>query len=367
MTEAPSPFSKHNPRLQTAWDATSLTAFAMCPRRYYYQIIMGWRKDSTDLQFGILFHVGREAFWRARLSGATRDEAQLLAVERLMKASVTYTEDGTPIFWNGEYAEMWRCIGTEKYKPGSQRKCPYSHKGRWTMGPSPSICGECGSETHIETRWLPYDNTKNRLTLVRTLAWYCEDQPEEMLDGLHPITLPDGNPAIELPFRLPLPWTNEHGETLLWCGYLDDISCMGNDHFVVDGKSTKMALSSSYFEGFQPNFQFDGYDLAGNMMFPDLSIKGVIADSAQVMVGGSRFGKHVFYHNDSQREELLSDIKHWTGEAEKCAEDGHWPMNRSSCRVCKEFRGICSKDAASRDKFLEADFKKEFWNPLEDR
>lgn len=44
---------------QFAWDSTSLTAFATCPRKYYYSNIQGWTSElrSVHLIFLSLIHI----------------------------------------------------------------------------------------------------------------------------------------------------------------------------------------------------------------------------------------------------------------------------------------------------------------------
>lgn len=374
MTEAPSMFSSANPRLQRAWDATSLSALQKCPRYYQYTILEGWRGSTIDIEFGGLFASSVERYKKARLRGNSRDDAQLVALQYAMEASghydVTVGWDEVPVWapWGGDYRTQWRCTGTEPYKneKGNKAKCPLSHKGVWQEDFCPPICGICGSPTEEASNWVPVNPAKDRYALIRAVVWYCEEQPEDMALGLAPINLPNGQPAVELPFRLPMPWKTPSGEPYILAGYLDSIVRFGDELFIADDKTTKHMLNKGFWDGFSPHVQVDTYDLAGSIMFPDLPIKGVIIEGTQLLVGGARFGKHPIYHNEAQREEYFAELEGVIREAEKYAEAGHWPMRRSSCTICG-FKKICSKSPQVREQYLAADFKKKHWNPLQER
>jgi len=364
----PSAFSAHNPQLQVAWDSTSIGSFMFCPRRYEYEILNGYVGSSTDLEFGIMFHKAVEVFTRARLSGSTRDAAQLLALRCALDISGRRTEEGAWVPWGGCYVDQWRCTGTEPYKneKGNKAKCPFSHKGHFFPTPGPSICGQCGSAVEVASNWLPIAPAKDRLTLIRLVVWYCEEQPTDLRDGVLPVSFADGTAAVELPFRIPMPWKNGHGETIILCGYLDRIVTFGTEGLTVDLKTTKKGLTKGYFETFAPNIQFDIYDLAGALLFPDWALRGIMVDAAQTLVGGANFGKHIVYHTDTQREELIEDLRYWTEQAEAAAKRGYWPMNRRNCWLCP-FKGVCRMEPGKRKMFLDANFSRREWNPLAER
>src|SRR3990167_10167094 len=86
-------FSPANPKLQIAWDATSLYALMFCPTYYQRTIIEGWRlPGNVDLDFGVFFAGAVEVFKKARLSGAACNDAGVGAVEWVIKASGRYAE-----------------------------------------------------------------------------------------------------------------------------------------------------------------------------------------------------------------------------------------------------------------------------------
>lgn len=394
MSDTPSMFSSYIPKLQIAWDATSFKALMTCPRQYQYAILEGWRpiQDKIDLEFGGYFASSVERYKKARVEGRSKQEATLTAVRYAIEASWIQGPDngtcpcpdgcngcertgGGP--WGGRYEEMWNCTGTTPFKnaKGNRAKCPYSHKGSWFPAPGPSTCS-CGSNTHTERQWISNDKAKDRYTLVRLVAWYCDEQPELASDGAMPYVFPNGQPAVELSFKIPLPWKvpppnrvmgiDDKPETYILAGHIDSIMEYGSEHFVSDNKTTKNMMGAQYFAQFHPNIQMDIYDLAGTTLYPTLNLKGVMIEAAQTLAGGARFGVGLSYRTDAQREELMGDIRYWLTQAEKFATEDHWPMNRANCYLCP-FKVICSKDPGSRQRYLEAAFVKQPWNPLLER
>jgi hypothetical protein len=367
MTEAPSPYSTGNPRLQYAFDSTSLQAVMFCPRSYEYTQLEGWQTPSNDLTFGLFAAKAFELYQKARIAGKSRDEAQFEVVRYLMDA--TWPEDD-PHPYGGQVMELWHCTGTEKYRnsKGNAAKCPYSHKGKWFPSPAPGMCGECGSEVEEDIQYVPNHSAKNRKTLVRLLIWYIEEQPEVFTEGLHAYSFPDGTPAVELEGVLPLPWETPYGETYMWTYHFDYIGKIGADLFIVDNKTTTKGLSKSFWAGYNPHLQVDTYDLIGSVMFPELNLRGTMLDAAQTLESGANFGRHPYYKTEAQREEHWKTLEFWIKQAEAYAEAGYWPMNKRNCWLCA-FKDICSKDPAQREGLLKANFTKREtpWNPLQSR
>lgn len=379
MTTEPRAFSQYNENVQLAWDSTSLGNLMFCPTKYKYSNLDGYVNHSIDLDFGILFHKAREVYLRAILRGASKAEATLKAVKWTVERTVEYGEDGEAwTFWRGEYRPMWHCKGETKYRndKGNRAKCPYSHVGRWEEGFGPTTCGECGSNTETQVLWCPEDELKHRYSLVSLVIWWCDDQPEKPDgDGVWPYRFPDGTEAVELPFRIPLPFEyktfDDEGinvaETYLLCGHLDNLGTHAGQLYIVDAKTTARSLGKGYREGLSPNHQFDTYDLAASIMFPDLDFAGVLIDAASLLKSGANFAVVPLHKTDAMREEWLDDIEHWIKEAERYADTDHWPMNKRNCWLC-EFKGICSIEKSKREMFLKANFEQRGrWNPLEER
>lgn len=362
MTESPSPFSAHNPKLQIAWDATSLSTLMKCARMYQYTILDGWRGSGNDIEFGAFYASAVETYKKGILSGLSNLEATVAAVEYVLRA--TWPANAEP--WGGHFEPQWRCTGTEPYTNGrgNRAKCPWSHSGNWYPTPAPSTCGECGSPTHEERRWVSEDHAKNRRTLVRLVAWYCAEQDEQR--SLAPVAFGNGQPAVELSFALPLPWETAYGERFILAGHMDSLASFGLEHFVTDNKTTKKPLTDSYFSQYDPNVQVATYNLAASIMWPELEISGVLIEAAQTQVNGAAFGMKIIYQTEIQRQEFFEELEWWMKQAERYATEGYWPMNRSACFLC-HFKGVCSAAPARRQALLEQNFKKRHWNPLEIR
>jgi hypothetical protein len=392
MTEAPNMWSEGNPKLQRAWDATSFRAMMFCPRYYELTVIEGWRGSTLDLEWGILYHGALDVGDKLLLDGKPMEVAQREAVKWAMLNSGQWMVEGanskTGVWekvyitdpppedfhaafepWSGRYRAQWRCTGTEPYKneKGNRAKCPLSHKGNWQDTEAPGICGICGSEIERVDRWVPLNDAKDRYSLVRAVAWYYEDAPATADGrGVGLYAFPNGTPAVELPFRLPLPWKTPHGEDYLLAGYLDGIRTFGSEMFTGERKSTKKTLNQMYWAGYSPHIQVDIYDVAAAALFEDLPIKGVMVEAVQTLASGARYGRHIAYRTEAQREELMRDLREWLSIAERFAEQKYWPMNRANCWLCP-LKSVCSKQPASRARELEQNFKRQHWNPLIER
>lgn len=358
-------FSKTTPKLQLAWDATSIKDVQFCPRYYQHTHLEGYRPDSVHLDFGGFIATGFEKFQKLRLNGATQDEAALAVVRWALEA--TWNDDDTQ--WGGRYETMWKCEGTEKYKnsKGNRAVCPFAFKNAWFPGDAPDICVECRSGIKSERIYLPNDNAKNRQSLIRALIGYAYDQPENLDDGLKPYVFPDGTPAVELSGRLPLPFTSVAGEPYILTWNFDYIGDWGSELFVVDNKTTSKTLDSKFFATYNPDTQFDTYDLIASLAYPALDISGTMVDAVQVIVSGVEFGRMPYYRNEKQREEHLRDIEIWIKQAETYALMDYWPMNKRNCWLCP-LKGACSLSPEKRPAFLKANFeRREPWNPLQVR
>lgn len=367
-----SQWSEHNPRLQRVWDSTSLQSFQTCPRYYEYVHIQGWRGSNVHFEFGRVFASATEMYHklRAGMPGqyepASKQEA-MVAVLRWALEETWDTERNQP--WGGTVERLWRCTGEVPYRnsKGNAAKCPYSHKGKWFPAPAPEPCGECGSPVEEKTTYVAEDTAKNRLTLIRLIIWWMDNQPEDLAQGLHAYVFPNGVPAVELSFKLPLPIQTPYGEDYVLSGHIDYIGEFGPDKFIIDNKTTKKGLTASFWSTYSPHMQLDTYDLVGSLLFPDLDLRGFLVDAAQTLVSGAEFALHPYYKTEGHREEHFEDIKYWIKQAEGAAEAGYWPMNKKSCYTCP-FKQVCSKAPELREAYLRANFTKgEPWDASADR
>ena len=332
MTEALSPFLPGT-NIQFAWDSTSLGWLKTCPRLYQYSMIDGWRSkgNNVHLNFGQWYHSALEMYDRQRSEGAEHEEALRAVVRAVMEWTWVRSED-------------------------------QGVNGPWDSG----------------------HNLKTRETLVRSVVWYIEQFKD---DTCHTVQLHNGKPAVELSFRLEMEWGpqksvfesswEENGEQLsqvrqhqpyVLSGHLDRVVEFQGAYYVMDRKTSSTTIGSYYFDQYDPDNQMSLYSMAARVIY-QTPVRGVIIDAAQIAVGFSRFVRGFTFRTEAQIEEWLGETRAWLQQAEQYAVAGHWPMNDKSCHQyggCV-FRKVCSKSPEVRQKFLETDFEKRRWNPLEAR
>jgi hypothetical protein len=311
-TSSNTSFSRELPGLQLAVDSTSLGEYKTCPMKYYYTVVLGYqpRLESVHLTFGILLHQARERYDHLRVRGQDHEST---------------VRDVT----------SWVLTNT------------------W--------------DKRLGRAWISDHKQKNRHTLLRTVIWYLDELAEH--DPLETVILASGKPAVELSFSFDSGFKAEAtGETIMLCGHLDRLATMNGVSYVVDLKTTGHTLDASYFAGYSPDNQFSLYMLAGRVAF-GVPVKAMIVDAAQIAVGFSRFARGLVARDDAQISEWHTDTGQWLSRMEQSAVTNHWPMNDKSCNKfggCT-FRKICSKSPEVRQKFLESDFERRVWNPLEPR
>ena len=292
--------------IQFAWDSTSLGWLKECPRKYQYSMLEGWRSnaDSVHLIFGLEYHSALELYDHLR-TDVDHEEA----LHTTVAATMAHTYD-----------------------------------------------------------WAPDHPYKTRENLVRSVIWYLEEFKD---DPAQTVILANGKPAVELSFRMELDWgPTGHlgGQPYLLCGHIDRLVTFAEGTYVLDRKTTGSTPGASYFDGFSPDNQMSLYSLASKIIYKT-PVKGVIIDAAQIQVGATKFARGFTYRSDAQLTEWLADTRYWLAQAVRYAEADYWPMNDKSCHNyggCV-YRKVCSKSPDIRHKFLESDFHKETWNPLEPR
>ena len=304
-------FSPDIPQLQVAWDSTSMGTFKECPQKYFYSIVEGWQPKATSvhLVFGQHYHKALERYDHSKARGATHDQACLDAMQQAMEDSWDYT------------------LG----KP-----------------------------------WFSDHPQKNRYTLVRTVVWYLEQFKD---DPFTTVILANGKPAVELSFRMELPFVAPTGVHFMLSGHLDRLAKMQDgEPFILDRKTTSSTISQDFFRKFTPDNQFSTYILAGNIV-SEQPVKRLIVDAAQIAVTFSRFERGMVDRHPSVVNEWARDLGLWLGQASAFAMAGVWPKNDKSCNNyggCP-FRGVCSKPPETREQWLNADYTKRIWDPLQVR
>lgn len=365
MTAQLSMWSAVVPTLQIAWDPSCLNLLQLCPRRYKFEIIDGWRPrtKSVDLTFGGLYQRGIETYHKARLAGRSCEDATLDALALVLAES-----EG----WGGDYVNVWRCTGLDadgrkvpfKNEKGNAAKCPFSHKDAWFPEPAPHTC-RCGARTETCVQYMPGHPQKNRKTLLRAVAWACDDLSHP--GALRAIALPSGTPAVELTLVVPSGLKAYTGEPYMIVGKLDEVCELGEGgpRYVVDNKTTTRDLGRVYMSQFAPSTQVDTYDFAAYVGFP-FETSGVVIRACQTLKDGTRFDVQEIPRTPAMRDEYLERFGYWMAEAEAYAGSGHWPARTASCPMCP-FKGVCKHEQGYWQAHLEADFVIEHWDPLTER
>ena len=302
--------SKISPNFQFAWDSTSIGAFKTCPRLYQLSILEGWqpREISVHLTFGLHFHSALEKYDHLRFGGMNYEQA----VREVVKYVLTITWD------------------EKKNRP-----------------------------------WISDDPNKNRLTLLRSVVWYLLQFEN---DPIETVRLANGKPAVELSFRFDSGYTSQHGESILLCGHLDRLAMLNGKAFVLDRKTTKSTINSSFFDKFTPDNQMTLYAIAGKVVY-NIQIEGIIVDGAQIAQSFTRFLRGTVPRSEPVLEEWYYDLGQYLAAAELYAANGYWPMNDKSCGQdggCP-FRKICGLPPSVRKEWLKADFTQRVWDPLQVR
>jgi hypothetical protein len=294
---------------QIVWDATSLSLFEACPRKYQLKMIEGWKphRTSVHLRFGSHYATALEHYHKRRFEGRTIEEATRDVVHEALIDTwdQVLNEDGT-----------------------------VKSEGPWDSG----------------------NVNKTRETLIRTIIWYIEEYRNEDAKIL---TLADGRPAVEYSFLLPV----DNG--IYFSGHLDSVVEYGGDNYVRDQKTTKSTVGTYYFEDYKPHIQMSMYSFAGSAILAS-PVKGVVIDAAQIAVGFSRFSRGFTFRSDAELNEWYADSLKWIEIAHGMSAAMHFPMNPNSCGSyggC-EFRRVCSRGKSVREQFLLADFTpNQQWNP----
>ncbi len=321
--KSPSPrasFSKLNPSLQLAVDSTSLSAFKKCPQYYKLSILDSYTPfgdGSPHLIFGTLFHKGTEIYDHLRAEGTDHETSILSVLEEILLLA-----------WNAETQSFWSSDIPEK----------------------------------------------TLKTLLRTLVWYFD---HFKTDHLKTLLLENGRPAVELSFTINLndlspdgSFVASTGEDFILCGHIDKAVEFMDSIALTDKKTTKTALSESWFQNFNPDNQVSCYSVAGRVIL-HRDISGLIIDGVQVQALGNRFMRRFIPRTPGQLEEWLEDLKLTLRLMDSYAVLNYWPRNDTACSMyggCS-FRSICGSDPSVRDQLLEAFFVKRDvpWDPIRPR
>lgn len=202
-----------------------------------------------------------------------------------------------------------------------------------------AIIGACRYFAGVEP-----DSYRNIENLIRSIVWYFEEYGE---NPLQPISLPDGDWAIEQRFEVPL--VGAYNLSLR----VDKIVYYNGKFYVHDYKTTETTIGPGFFNKYSTDSQVSAYCWA--MEKVGIPVAGFIIDAVQVAVGFNRYVRHIETRDKWQLDEWYDDTTNWVGLMEHSWRNDHYIRNHSSCFNC-DFKGICGRAPNMRDSFLSADF-----------
>ena len=283
---------------QMVWDTSSLSSFSSCPRYYNFQNLLGYKSKiySTATGFGSAVHDGFEQLDMGRFMGRSKDESVYEAVKLV-------------IIEHGEDLQK------------------------------------------------SDDKARNLEAALRAIVWRAEEYWE---DTIKIATMPDGTPALEQRFEVPI-----SDDGLRFSGRIDKVAELNNELYLVDTKTTKASLSDYYFNGFAPNNQIYAYLWAAKNIL-GLEIAGFIIDAVQTGVNFCRFNRAVFKVPSPIIKEWYDDAIHKLSLAKIYADKDYYPADFTACGNyggCK-YREICNESPDHRHKVVEELFEREVHEDL---
>jgi len=279
---------------QVRVNASTFQVFKVCPRKYYYEVLLGGGKgeENPHLRFGTLLHKAKAVFETNLARGADHDLALQGAFRFLLRET-----------WDHELG-----------KPG-----------------------------------FATDPLKNRATLLRTFVWYADQYRG---DPFETAMLPSGKPAVEVGFEFDSGVTGLAGEQITFVGTIDKIGRFNGKTYVGDVKTTSSARFATA-QNYTPDGQFSLYSVAAQVCFgfePD----GLILDGIVIGVNATEFHRAIVPRPAGVLEEWLRDQRVWLQRLTDAFATGEWPQNDAACGLyggCR-FRAICGADPKHREALL---------------
>lgn len=204
------------------------------------------------------------------------------------------------------------------------------------------------------------NETKNFHNTFHALEQYLVEYPP-FSDPVQPFMKPDGNPATEFSFAIPLPVNNPLGHPYTFVGRFDLLGYYG-DQMVVEDDKTTSALGPYWLRQWDLRGQFMGYTWACRQLgYPvdHVIVRGIAIQKTQ----------HQFAMVPVQFSNLL--IERWYEELlNSCHEINHyferklWPYNFGD--ACSSFGG-CSYDTlckAADPALWMPGYEVNTWNPV---
>jgi hypothetical protein len=303
-------FSQEVPGRQLVLDSTSVKAMFHCPRRYYYELVLGLRtpQQSRDLTFGIAYQEALVEYESCRAGEYTHDEAVRNA--------------------------LW--VGLTKGK---------------SLPLDPKADGADSKPI-----------VKRKDNLARAIINYCDQFG--INDPIQTIRLANGKPAVELSFRFGSGIGFSDGEEIEFSGHLDRAASGGPNSpvYIVDNKSTGKQINSDYVLQYTPDPQISHYTIGGKVAF-HFEVTGVLIDACQVLANAVDLKRFPVSRTPDQISEYYQNVEALVHTYDGYRKARYWPMNESACHICPFRRGLCSHDPGTRALHAKHDFVRRVWDP----
>lgn len=215
--------------------------------------------------------------------------------------------------------------------------------------------------------WEPSeDSRRSRDSLVRAIVWYVEQYKHDIMKT---VVLPNGRAAVELSFRVEVPFSFSHSDDpVLYCGHIDRVAEYNGQLYAVEHKHTVSGLYDSYWDRYTFSSQISGYVMALKAQF-NLNVAGALIDATQVGATFARYGRRIAHRVEAHQQEWITDLSYWMSQLDLCIRSDRFPHNTESCSKYSgcQFREVCFSSPHVRESILNAHFKVEKWNPLKPR
>lgn len=183
-------------------------------------------------------------------------------------------------------------------------------------------------------------------------------------DPIQPFVTPQGKPAIEFKFALPLPINHPvTGDPLLYCGRFDMLGVFQDCMWVVDDK-TSSSLGAQWIKQWDLRGQITGYCWAAREHGMDVA--GGILRGVGILKTKITHAQSIQYRPasmiDKWHTQLVRDIQRMID----CWEEGYYDYNFAD--ACTSYGGCPLVDVCkslNEEKTLEAHYVQRKWDPLE--
>lgn len=291
------------PFFPPVFDSTLLAALRSCPQKAYRTYLQHWKPktESVHLVAGAAFASGIEAARKAFFEeNAPKEDAEAVGLKALIE----------------HYGDFEPTVDTAK-----------------------TLDRMCGA-----------------------LEFYF-DQYQLGEDGMTPVILASGKPAVEMSFSHPLPIAHpETGDPLIYAGRMDAVMEFAGGVYPVDEKTTS-SLGPSWSRQWEMRSQFTGYAWACRE--DGLNVDGCIVRGVSILKTKYETQQVVTnrapWEIDRWYEQTLRDIERFM----RCWEEGYYDYALDT--ACLEYGGcgmvqVCK--SPNPDSWLPMYFEKKVWDPL---